>query len=97
MPKPKRNQSRWSLLLLFIVAAGLLLLIVLTGKERVQLSPVEDLLLALFAPALTAFSSAGQKMRSFFDTEASFYDLKAENARLRQELSFMLQLLVQLQ
>ncbi len=97
MPKPKRNQSRWSLLLLFIVAAGLLLLIVLTGKERVQLSPVEDLLLALFAPAQTAFSSAGQKMRSFFDTAASFYELKAENERLRQELSFMEQQLVQLQ
>lgn len=97
MSKPKQNRSRWSLLLLLIVAAGLLLLIVFTGKERVQLSPVEDLLLALFAPAQTAFTSAGQKLQSFFDTAASLYELKAENERLRQELSFTEQQLVQLQ
>ncbi|NLA11309.1 MAG: rod shape-determining protein MreC [Firmicutes bacterium] len=97
MSKPKRDRNRWSLLLLLVVAAGLLLLIVFTGKERIQLSPVEDLLLALFAPAQTAFASAGQKLQSFFDTAVSFYELKAENERLRQELSFMEQQVLSLQ
>lgn len=83
--------------MLIIIAAALLLLIVLTGENRVQLSPVEDILLTLFAPAQTAFSSAGQKLQSFVDAIASFYELKAENDHLRKELAFTEQQLLQLQ
>jgi rod shape-determining protein MreC len=82
---------------LIIIAAALLLLIVLTGENRVQLSPVEDILLTLFAPAQTAFSSAGQKLQSFVDAIASFYELKAENDHLRKEIAFTEQQLLQLQ
>lgn len=67
--------------MLLVVIAGLLLLIVFTGEGREQLTPLEDLLLTLFAPAQTVFSSAGQKLQSFFDAIVSFYELKAENDR----------------
>lgn len=93
----KRSQNRRSLVALLVVVAGLLLLIVFTGEGRVQLTPVEDALLALFAPAQTAFSSAGQKLQSFFDAIISFHELKAENDRLRDSISFLEQQLVQFQ
>lgn len=93
----KRNLSRRGLFLLVLVIAALLLLIVLTGENRVQLTPAEDILLALFAPAQTAFSSAGQKLQTFFDAIVSFYEMEAENKRLRKEVSFMEQQLIQLQ
>ncbi len=80
-----------------MVVVGLLLLIVFTGEGRKQLTPVEDALLALFAPAQTAFSSAGQKLQSFFDAIVSFYELKAENDLLRKKISFLEQQLVQFQ
>ena len=83
--------------MLLVVIAGLLLLIVFTGEGREQLTPLEDLLLTLFAPAQTVFSSAGQKLQSFFDAIVSFYELKAENDRLREELSFLEQQLIQFQ
>ncbi len=92
-----RKQNRRSLAALIVVVLALLLLIVFTGDGREQLTPVEDALLALFAPAQTAFSSAGQKLQSFYDAAVSFYELKAENDRLRSEISFLEQQLVQFQ
>ncbi len=80
-----------------MVVFSLLLLIVFTGGGREQLTPLEDGLLALFAPAQTAFSSAGQKLQSFFDAIVSFYELKAENDRLRERISFLEQQLVRFQ
>lgn len=93
----KRKQNRRSLAALLVVVLSLLLLIVFTGEGREQLTPLEDALLALFAPVQTAFSSAGQKLQSFFDAIVSFYELKAENDRLHEELSFLEQQLVQFQ
>lgn len=92
-----QNRARRSLIVLIIAAAGLLLLIILTGENKVQLSPVEDILRTVFAPAQTAFSSAGRKAQSLVDAVASFYELKAENDYLRKEISFMEQQLVQFQ
>ena len=83
--------------MLIIAAAALLLLIVLTGEEKIQLSPVEDVLRTIFAPAQTAFSSAGRKVQSLFDAATSFYELRAENDLLRKELAFMEQQLVHFQ
>lgn len=85
----KQNQGRRSLALLLIVIVGLLLLIVFTGEGREQLTPVEDALLALFAPVQTVFSSAGRNIQSLFDAVVSFHDLKAENERLREEIAFI--------
>jgi len=82
---------------LLVVVFGLLLLIVFTGEGREQLTPVEDALLALFAPAQTAFASAGQKIQSFFDAIVSFYELKAENDILRKRIAFLEQQLVRFQ
>lgn len=84
-------------MVLIVVVASLLLLIVFTGKGREQLTPIEDALLALFAPAQTAFSSAGQKLQSLYDALVSFYELKAENDLLRKKISFLEQQLVQFQ
>lgn len=92
-----QNRARRSLIVLIIAAAGLLLLIILTGENKVQLSPVEDVLRTVLAPAQTAFSSAGRKVQSLVDAVASFYELKAENDYLRKEISFMEQQLVQYQ
>ena len=80
-----------------MVVLSLLLLIVFTGEGREQLTPVEDALLALFAPAQTAFSSAGQKLQSLFDAIVSFYELKAENDLLSKKISFLEQQLIQFQ
>ncbi|HPU01439.1 MAG: rod shape-determining protein MreC [Firmicutes bacterium] len=93
----RRNQGRRSLVALLVVVFGLLLLIVFTGEGREQLTPVEDALLALFAPAQTAFASAGQKIQSFFDAIVSFYELKAENDILRKRIAFLEQQLVRFQ
>jgi rod shape-determining protein MreC len=93
----RRNQGRRSLVALLVVVLSLLLLIVFTGEGREQLTPVEDALLALFAPAQTAFSSAGQKLQSLFDAIVSFYELKAENDLLCKKISFLEQQLIQFQ
>lgn len=93
----RRNKGRRNLVALLAVVVGLLLLIVFTGEGREQLTPVEDALLALFAPAQTAFSSAGQKIQSFFDAIVSFYELKSENDLLRKKISLLEQQLVQFQ
>lgn len=80
-----------------VVVVGLLLLIVFTSGGREQLTPVEDALLALFAPAQTAFSAAGQKLQSFFDAIVSFYELKEDNDRLREKTTLLEQQLVRFQ
>lgn len=93
----KQNRGHKSLLLLLAVIIGLLVLISLTGEGRDQLTPVEDLLLAVFAPVQTVFSSAGQKLQSLYDAVVSFHELQAENERLREEISFTNEQLIQLQ
>jgi len=85
----QNQQGRRSLLLLLAVVLGLLLLIVFTGDGREKLTQVEDVLLALFAPVQTVFSSAGQSIQSFFEAIVSFHQLKTENERLQAEIDFI--------
>ena len=85
----QRQGGRRNLALLLVVVLGLLLLIVFTGEGREQLTPVEDALLALFAPVQTVFSAAGQQIQSFFDAIISFQELRSENERLREEIAFI--------
>ena len=87
MAKPR--QDRRSLVLLLVVVLGLLLLINVTSGERKQLTPVEDALLALFAPVQSAFSSAGQSLQDLYDAAVSFHELKAENERLQEEIDIL--------
>ncbi len=82
---------------LLVVIIGLLLLISITGDGREDLTPVEDLLLGIFAPLQTFFSSAGRQLQSLYDAVVSFHELKAENERLREELSYYEGQLIQLQ
>jgi len=82
---------------LLVVIIGLLLLIGITGEGREELTPVEDLLLGIFAPLQTFFSSAGRQMQSLYDAVVSFHELKAENERLREELSYYEGQLIHLQ
>ncbi len=93
----KQNRGRKSLVLLLIVIISLLVLISLTGEGRDQLTPVEDLLLAVFAPVQTVFSSAGQRLQSLYDAVVSFHELQAENERLREEFSIIDGQLIQFQ
>jgi rod shape-determining protein MreC len=93
----KQNRGRKSLVLLLLVIVGLLLLISITGEGRGQLTPVEDLLLAVFAPVQTVFSSAGQRLQLLYDAVVSFHELQAENVRLREEIAFIDGQLIQLQ
>ncbi|MEW5785823.1 MAG: rod shape-determining protein MreC [Bacillota bacterium] len=93
----KQSQDRRSLILLLVVVLGLLLLINITGEGRGQLTPIEDALLALFAPVQTVFSSAGQRLQHLYDAVVSFHELRAENERLQQEIAFIEGQLVQFQ
>ena len=83
----KHNQGRRSLILLIVVVLGLLLLINVTSEGRGQLTPIEDGLLAVFAPVQTAFASAGQRLQDLYDAVVSFHELKSENERLEKEIA----------
>ena len=93
----KQTRGRKSIALLMLIIAGLLAMISITSEGRSRFTPAEDLLLTLFAPVQTVFSSAGQSLRSLYDTLASFHQLIAENERLRLELSEVQGQLIQLQ
>lgn len=93
----KHNQGRRNLILLLVVIFGLLLLISFTGEGREHLTPVEDALLAFFAPVQNLFSSAGQRIQSWLDAAVSFHELRAENDKLREEIAFVEGLLIQFQ
>lgn len=84
-------------MLLLAVMIALLVMISITGEGREQLTPVEDILLAVFAPVQTVFSSAGRRLQSLYDAVIFFHQLRAENERLREEMSKIEGQLIQLQ